>query len=65
MEHVVAWGKSMSGSSLRVAVIGAGVSGLSVAFRLTQRHDVTVFESRPRPGGHARTLEVDDGETRS
>lgn len=54
----------MNGPSLRVAVIGAGVSGLSVAYRLKRRHDVTVFESRPRPGGHARTLEVDDGETR-
>lgn len=36
----------------RIAVIGAGFTGLSAAFRLQQRgHEVTVFEKRDHPGG--------------
>lgn len=48
---------------MRIAVIGAGVSGLSAAYRLGGRRHVTLFESAGRPGGHAHTVEVDaDGE---
>jgi uncharacterized protein len=44
---------------LRIAIVGAGVSGLVVAHRLHERHDVTVFESAPRIGGHTNTVRVD------
>ena len=42
----------------RVAVIGAGVSGLVTAHLLADRHEVTVFEAEPRAGGHAHTVNV-------
>ena len=39
-----------------IAVIGGGISGLSAAYLMSQRHKVTVFEAEPRLGGHARTV---------
>ncbi|MGB1387430.1 MAG: NAD(P)/FAD-dependent oxidoreductase [Paracoccaceae bacterium] len=39
-----------------VAVVGGGISGLGAAWRLGSDHRVTLFESAPRLGGHARTL---------
>jgi predicted NAD/FAD-binding protein len=46
----------------RIAIVGAGVSGLAAAHLLHPRHDVTVFEAEPRPGGHAHTVGTDDGQ---
>lgn len=45
----------------RWVVVGAGVSGLGAAWRLTQAApgaSVTVFEAEPRLGGHAHTVDV-------
>jgi uncharacterized protein len=42
----------------RVAVVGAGVSGLTAAYLLQRRYDVTLFEADDRLGGHAHTHEL-------
>lgn len=49
---------------MRIAIIGSGISGLTAAHHLHQRHDLTVFEADERVGGHAntRTIHLDDGD---
>jgi predicted NAD/FAD-binding protein len=39
----------------RIAVIGAGISGMGAAHMLADSHSVVLFESEKRLGGHART----------
>ncbi|NJO31912.1 MAG: FAD-dependent oxidoreductase, partial [Rhodospirillales bacterium] len=41
-----------------VAIIGSGISGMAVAWLLSQRHDVTMFEKENRLGGHSNTVDV-------
>ncbi|PKO86264.1 MAG: NAD/FAD-binding protein [Betaproteobacteria bacterium HGW-Betaproteobacteria-12] len=42
----------------RIAVVGAGISGLASAWLLGRRHDVTLFEAGDYLGGHTNTVDV-------
>jgi uncharacterized protein len=44
---------------MKIAVVGAGVSGLVAAHLLAPEHDLTVFEAAPYAGGHTNTVRVD------
>lgn len=44
---------------MKIAVIGTGISGLTAAYLLNRRHEIAVFESRDRLGGHTATRQVE------
>ncbi|WP_149087691.1 NAD(P)/FAD-dependent oxidoreductase [Pseudomonas prosekii] len=49
---------------MNIAIIGSGISGLTSAYLLNRRHDVTVFEASDWVGGHTHTVDVTvDGQT--
>jgi predicted NAD/FAD-binding protein len=50
--------ETSSNLRLNVAVIGAGIAGLSTAWLLSGEHKVTLFEADPRLGGHAHTADA-------
>ncbi|MEM8647008.1 MAG: FAD-dependent oxidoreductase [Pseudomonadota bacterium] len=45
-------------TSLSIAVIGAGISGLSAAWLLSKRHKVVLYEAGDYAGGHSNTIDV-------
>lgn len=45
-----------AGAARKIAVIGAGISGMGAAHMLSTDNHVTLFEAEPRLGGHARTV---------
>jgi len=47
--------EALSPAPKRIAVIGAGISGMGAAHMLAETHHVTLIEAEPRLGGHART----------
>ena len=46
---------------MKIAIVGAGVSGLYAAWHLSGEHEVTMFEADQRLGGHADTHLVEEG----
>ena len=44
---------------MRIAIVGAGVSGLVTAHLLHRTHDITVFEAGAYAGGHTNTVAVE------
>lgn len=47
-----------AGPRRRIAVVGAGITGLSCAWLLSQAHDVTLYEADARLGGHSNTVDA-------
>ena len=43
---------------MKFAVVGSGISGLSMALILSQDHEVSLYEIEDRYGGHSNTIEV-------
>ncbi len=43
----------------KIAIIGSGISGLTAAYLLNRKHDVTVFEKEDRIGGHTATIDFE------
>ena len=44
---------------MKIAIIGAGISGLTAAYYLNPRHDIKVFEVEEKIGGHTATVDVE------
>ena len=51
----------MAETKLRIAVIGAGVAGLTAAHILSRAHQVTLFEKNDYLGGHTHTHLLPEG----
>ena len=43
---------------MKIAIVGSGISGNSLAFTLSKEHDITLFEKNNRLGGHSHTHEI-------
>jgi predicted NAD/FAD-binding protein len=48
---------------MKIAIIGAGISGMGAAYLLSPHHDVTLYEKNDYIGGHSRTIDVSAGGT--
>ena len=43
---------------MKIAIIGTGISGMTAAWLLHSKHDITVFEANAVIGGHTHTVDV-------
>jgi hypothetical protein len=61
----MAFTSAEAGRRQNIAVIGSGIAGMSAAWLLSKRHDVTLYEKNARLGGHSNTVIVETslGET--
>jgi predicted NAD/FAD-binding protein len=50
-------GKEMN--KKKIAIVGSGIAGLTCAYLLKQKYDVTVFEKNDYLGGHTATVDVE------
>ena len=47
---------------LNIAVVGAGVAGITAACQLQNSHHVTLFEKNVYVGGHTHTVTIPGGD---
>ncbi|MEM9411683.1 MAG: FAD-dependent oxidoreductase [Planctomycetota bacterium] len=45
---------------MKIAIIGAGISGLVAAYRLQKHHQIDIFEANSYVGGHTNTIAVQE-----
>ncbi|NCF63353.1 MAG: NAD(P)-binding protein, partial [Gammaproteobacteria bacterium] len=43
---------------MKIAIVGTGIAGNVAAYKLAKDHDITVYESDHRIGGHTNTTDV-------
>ncbi len=43
---------------MKIAVIGSGIAGLTCAYLLNRRHEITLYEAQSWLGGHAHSVET-------
>ncbi|QLC73870.1 FAD-dependent oxidoreductase [Pseudomonas sp. LPB0260] len=43
---------------MKIAIIGSGIAGLTSAYLLNRRHDISLFEAGDWVGGHTHTVDV-------
>ena len=46
---------------MKIAIVGSGISGMTSAWLLHRKHEVTVFEAESYVGGHTHTVDVNLG----
>ena len=44
---------------MKIAIIGSGIAGNTIAHHLYQNHDITVFEANSHIGGHTHTHDIE------
>ena len=42
-----------------IAIVGSGISGLTTAYLLSRKHNITLFESNGYLGGHTATVDIE------
>tara|TARA_A100001011_G_scaffold400888_1_gene520757 strand:+ start:62671 stop:63918 length:1248 start_codon:yes stop_codon:yes gene_type:complete len=45
---------------MKIAIIGSGISGLTCAYLLYKKHNITIYESNNYVGGHTNTISIND-----
>jgi predicted NAD/FAD-binding protein len=46
---------------MKIAIVGTGIAGNVIAYKLRDQHEITVYEAGDYVGGHTNTIDVDIG----